>query len=70
MPDHARPEDARVDPQRVPSAGLPRWLKLSAILVIVLAVAIAAMLLVAGGEHGPGRHSARQGTASPAGNHK
>jgi hypothetical protein len=37
--------------------GLPRWVKVSAIvLAIVVLATIAALLIGGGGEHGPGRH--------------
>jgi hypothetical protein len=36
--------------------GMPRWVKVSAILALLLALLIAVVLLVGGGDHGPGRH--------------
>jgi hypothetical protein len=36
--------------------GTPRWVKLSGIVALVLALLVAAVMAVAGGEHGPGRH--------------
>ena len=36
--------------------GTPRWVKLSGIVALVLILAVAAVMAVAGGEHGPGRH--------------
>jgi hypothetical protein len=41
---------------------LPRWVKVSGIVAIVLAVAVVAVLLLSGGEHGPGRHMSFGGT--------
>ena len=35
----------------------PRWVKVSGIIVIVLVLLVGIMLLVGGGEHGPGRHA-------------
>jgi len=35
---------------------MPRWVKVSGIVVIVLAVVAVAVLLLSGVEHGPGRH--------------
>ncbi|MFG2271044.1 hypothetical protein ACGFNY_14990 [Streptomyces chartreusis] len=44
-------------PGLAPSAGLPRWVKLSGLVALALAVVVAVMLLVMGpGGHGPGRH--------------
>jgi hypothetical protein len=39
--------------------GTPRWVKVSWIVAAVIVLVILAALLL-GGEHGPGRHSARQ----------
>ena len=35
---------------------MPRWVKVSGIIAIVLAAAVVAVLLLGGDEHGPGRH--------------
>ena len=35
---------------------MPRWVKVSGIVAIVLAVVVVAVLLLSDGEHGPGRH--------------
>ena len=58
--------------ERPPYPGMPRWLKVSGILVIVLVLLVAALLVTgAGGDHGPGRHSGGGGntpaTSVPAG---
>jgi hypothetical protein len=37
--------------------GIPRWVKLSALVVAVLVVVGIAIMLLAGGDHGPGRHA-------------
>lgn len=37
--------------------GVPRWVKISAIVVGVLVVLVVAVMIVSGGEHGPGRHT-------------
>jgi hypothetical protein len=49
------------DPDRSRSQGhpgTPRWVKMSALVVAVLVVALVIAMLLAGGEHGPGRHAA------------
>ena len=52
-PDTADAPDAM--PGRAPTAGMPRWVKVSLIVAAVSAVLVVVMLLV-GGEHSPGRH--------------
>jgi hypothetical protein len=42
---------------RPPYPGTPRWVKVFGIIVIVLVLLVAAMMFIAGGEHGPGRHT-------------
>jgi hypothetical protein len=37
--------------------GMPRWVKVSALAVAVLVVALIVVMLAIGGEHGPGRHA-------------
>ncbi|MEV5912921.1 hypothetical protein AB0M00_28960 [Streptomyces chartreusis] len=52
-------------PGLAPSAGLPRWVKLSGLVALVLAVVVAVMLLLMGpGGHGPGRHLGGQAPLS------
>jgi hypothetical protein len=48
------------DPSRSPdTGGIPRWVKLAGISVIVLALLVVVMLLIGGGGggHGPRRHA-------------
>jgi hypothetical protein len=44
--------------------GVPAWLKISGAVVAVLAIVVFVLLVVAGGEHGPGRHGANGGVRS------
>ncbi len=37
--------------------GMPRWVKLSGIVVLVLVLLVAGVMAVAGGQHGPMRHT-------------
>jgi len=37
--------------------GTPRWVKVFALVAIVLVALAAVMLIAGGGEHGPGRHA-------------
>jgi hypothetical protein len=51
----------RQDPaHRGPTAGPPRWVKVSAIIALALVVLLL-ILLLAGGNHGPGRHQSSRG---------
>jgi hypothetical protein len=44
------------EPPPTPQPGMPRWVKVFGIVAIVLALAVVIVLLVSGGQHGPGRH--------------
>jgi hypothetical protein len=46
--------------------GMPRWVKylIGALLAVVVAAIL--IMLIAGGDHGPGRHGAPAGGESPA----
>jgi hypothetical protein len=37
--------------------GMPRWVKLSLIVVAVLVLLLVIVMLIAGGDHGPSRHA-------------
>ncbi len=39
-----------------PYPGMPRWVKLGAIVTVVLIALLVLVMLVSGGEHGPARH--------------
>lgn len=62
MPDsprHPDPGDQTAPgAERRSAGGMPRWVKVSAIVAAVLVVLVVVMLLVGGGPggHGPGRH--------------
>lgn len=44
-------------PQEPPEhPGTPRWVKVFAIVAAVLALLVVVLMLVGGGQHGPGRH--------------
>ena len=49
------------DRERAEHPGLPRWVKVSVIVVAVVLVVLVLAMLVTGGEHGPGRHGAASG---------
>ena len=39
-----------------PYPGMPRWVKVFGIVVLVLVLLFVARMFIGGGEHGPGRH--------------
>jgi len=67
--------DTGVVPDREPTTGTPRWVKLFGIVALALVLVVVVMLVAGGGQHGPGRHSgsAESGAAGghkpPAGDH-
>ena len=45
--------------------GMPRWVKVSGIVVVLLAVLVAVLLVLGGpGGHGPGRHALAPGSGA------
>ena len=46
--------------ERGPTAGPPRWVKVSATIALAL-VGLVLIVLLAGGNHGPGRHQSSPG---------
>ena len=58
-------EDARLAADRQPAPGMPRWVKVTAVIVAVLALLLVIVMLISGGGHGPQRHQA-DGAAGPA----
>lgn len=56
-----RVPEARPDPRGTgteSAPGVPRWVKVCAVLVGLIVLVVAAQLLMGGGGHGPGRHGA------------
>jgi hypothetical protein len=49
------------------SPGVPRWVKALALAAALVVVVVVVVMLASGGEHGPGRHGAPEGTSYPAG---
>jgi hypothetical protein len=50
--------------ERGPTAGPPRWVKISGIIALAL-VLLLLVVLLAGGNHGPGRHQSSRGHGGP-----
>jgi hypothetical protein len=49
--------EMQATPHRAPAGGMPRWVKVSLIVVLALALLfLVGKLTGLGGEHGPGRH--------------
>lgn len=59
-------DETGVRPDRGSPPGMPRWVKVSAITVGVLVLLVVGVMLIGGGDHGPGRHGAG-GDTLPAG---
>jgi hypothetical protein len=62
-PHHRDPGEAA---DRGSPPGMPRWVKVSGIIVAVLVLVLVIVMLLAGGDHGPRRHSSgRAGGHAP-----
>ncbi len=62
-PDTTDDTDVRRDPRS--TTGTPRWVKVSVITAIVVALLVILMLSGVLGEHGPGRHTRSGGLGGP-----
>jgi hypothetical protein len=68
----SRPDTGN-DTARGEHPGLPGWVKVSGIVVAILVMALIVIMLIAGGDHGPGRHATgnqpaeQTGRGGPAG---
>jgi hypothetical protein len=60
MADRPSPPEREERADRGPTAGPPRWVKVCGIIALALVVLVLIVLL-AGGNHGPGRHQAARG---------
>ena len=57
-------EDTDVDPGR-DYPGMPRWVKVSGIIALILVLLVVVMMVAGGGgQHGPGRHVPSGGAGS------
>lgn len=60
MADPPARADPGVDPDATPAdesaAGTPRWVKVFGAIALVVVVLFLVVLVIRGGEHGPGRH--------------
>ena len=57
MEDPPLERDGGAESQRESDAGIPRWVKLFGLIALILVLALVVVVLVVGGEHGPGRHA-------------
>jgi hypothetical protein len=64
MADQPSSSERSGSADRGPTAGPPRWVKVSAIITLALIVLVLIVLL-AGGNHGPGRHQSSRGRGGP-----
>jgi hypothetical protein len=61
-------DEAGVGPQRGPSPGTPRWVKVSGVIALILVLLVGGLMLFGGGgQHGPGRHAPAGGQQQPGG---
>ena len=67
MADRPSPPERDGSAGRGPTAGPPRWVKVAGVIALAL-VALVLLLLLTGGNHGPGRHqsSPEDGGPSPS----
>ena len=71
MADSEPEEFARdeVAPETAPIVGAPPWVKISGLVTLGLILLVVAVMVISGGEHGPGRHTGSgddAGQAAPA----
>jgi hypothetical protein len=57
MVDPPRHADTGAEPDREPTSGVPRWVRVGAITLIIVVLLVVVVMLMSGGEHGPGRHA-------------
>ena len=58
------PGDPGMAPDHRPGEGMPRWVKVSVLVVLLVAVLAVILLLLGGpGDHGPGRHGLAAGSS-------
>ena len=59
--------DTGVEPDRGSTTGTPRWVKVFGIIALVAVVLFLVVMLIGGGEHGPGRHMSAGGSDTTGG---
>jgi hypothetical protein len=64
MADRPSPPKRDGSADRGPTAGPPRWVRVSGIIALAL-VLLVLIVLLAGGNHGPGRHQSSRGHGGP-----
>ena len=65
MADPSSPGHRAGDDEPVPRPGVPRWVKVLA-LVAIVAIVVVVIANIAGGNHGPGRHMSSGGAGGDA----
>ncbi len=66
-PDPPSGHDCRGRPNRGSTDGPPRWVKIFGVIAFVVVVLFVLVVLIGGGEHGPGRHTPGGGSDMPGG---
>jgi hypothetical protein len=59
------PTDSRPEGKLRWTAGVPRWVKVFVITALGLALLMVVLMLLSGGQHGPGRHGSSAGFDAP-----
>lgn len=70
IPDHPEDTGPLGDGRRTVRAeqtGAPRWVKVSGVALLVVLLLMAAVMLLSGGRHGPGRHLSSTGPGAAVG---
>ena len=65
-PDPDSGQGTGIGRESEPNAGTPRWVKVFGLIALVAVVLFVVVMLVGGGEHGPGRHTPGGGSDTPA----
>jgi hypothetical protein len=60
------PDDSGYDQARGSTTGVPRWVKVFVLVAVAIAVLGVVVMLLVGGEHGPGRHQSSTTASQPA----
>jgi putative exporter of polyketide antibiotics len=56
-------DNAGDDPAQSPAPGVPRWLKVFLLVATAIVVLGVVVMLLVGGDHGPGRHQSAPATS-------
>lgn len=63
--ENEEPEPGAAAAEGRSTNGTPRWVKVFGVIALLVVVLFIVVLLVRGGEHGPGRHALEGGSHAP-----